>query len=282
MHQVQPRVLVSLFCEALVYFQRLIVISNRDALVRVGREIIRVVRLRLKEQFRLLQGLGVFLAPIQDIHVIETRKAVVRLELQRTLENEFGIVEHAGFYAQVRQQAHAFYVLRILLQERPAQALGLEESLLAHHVANAEEFRWQRGEAPAILHNFGKQPLIVFFDGDIFERLPAREQGIVTSNGFFVCSLGCDSIAQRGFQVPLFLPGTAIGGAQLLQLAQCGASPFESPGVPQADSEHVQCVLMLGHLAQQVAQHEACVLGPVGRQQGLGRCNSFIRLRVIL
>ena len=64
---------------------------------------------------------------------------VVRFELVRRLQQEFGVRQDAETYADVGQQPHGFHVMRYLPEKPAAQVLRLEQLALAHEIEDDDE-----------------------------------------------------------------------------------------------------------------------------------------------
>ena len=120
------------------------------------------------------------------------------------------------------------------------------------------------------IEGFNKQRLVTLVNGQAFERLPACKQRVVAGNRPFVCHFGSFSVTQHGFQVPLLLPGTAIGRAQGLESVKCFERAVELFEVTLADGEDVQGLIVIRTCIEQVVHQGSGSLDSTRLQQLTG------------
>ena len=98
-----------------------------------------ILRLRLPQDLRLLQGLIELALAIENPQVVGAGADVVRLEFHAALQQEFGVVEDSQPDADLGEQTHCLDVVAVPGEELPAQRLRLVQPAFEQQVRHGDE-----------------------------------------------------------------------------------------------------------------------------------------------
>ena len=120
----------------------------------------RIVRLAVIKQSGLGERGLEFLALAEHIDEVKAHLDIVRIQLERGLQQKVRILQHTKACADGRQQAHALDVVRVFLHVGTAELLGFQQFALMQQVRDGDQVIRQAFQ-PACL-GFGLFRLCLF------------------------------------------------------------------------------------------------------------------------
>ncbi len=86
----------------------------------------------------LLHGFFKFLPFVQNTHIVQPGKVMVRGQFEGAFQQEFSIIQNMKTYADIGQKPHRFYMVWRFLKERTTDTLSASDLALVKHGGDGE------------------------------------------------------------------------------------------------------------------------------------------------
>jgi hypothetical protein len=186
----------------------------------------------------------------QNVRIVEANGAILRIEPERALEQEFGIVEHIELRADMCKQPHAFDVIWLRLQKLPNHRFSVIGLAFGEQMSGAHDGRRQTRQR----NHLGRCGIRLLLPADRLQQItqcrPAGTQRGIAGNGLLI---GLDrrlGLTDGAITMSAFLIEPAEVRVHLFETNERAEGISDAAQIPLADGHQIQDVPVLRHLCE--------------------------------